>query len=182
METLTEKSQEGQQLKKLKADLRISKKAEQIAKEKLIVTKRTLEKVQNEFAAYRQDSEKSVDQQKAENSLLQEQLRKALAESNLISDRASSESQLADSSKSLPQDDLFKVIDEYKKQVEDKQSYIDQIQAKMVSKKEKLGAFKTENATLKSKVLRMESKLENMGKFSRILLKSIKSQSESLRE
>ena len=57
-------------MKKLKADLRVSKKAEQIAKEKLIVTKRSLEKVQNEFATYRQETEKSLDSVKSENTLL----------------------------------------------------------------------------------------------------------------
>jgi hypothetical protein len=49
----------------------VSKKAEQLAKEKLTQTKRMLEKVEKDFAKYREDSESRVDTLKNELAIMQ---------------------------------------------------------------------------------------------------------------
>ena len=56
--------------KKLQQDLRISKKAEQLAKEKLTQTKRQLEKIEKDFAKYREDSEARIEGLKNEINIL----------------------------------------------------------------------------------------------------------------
>lgn len=60
----------GVNLKKIQQDLRVSKKAEQLAKEKLIQTKRTLEKTEKDYVKYREDSEAKADTMKTEISIL----------------------------------------------------------------------------------------------------------------
>ena len=61
----------GINLKKIQQELRVSKKAEQLAKEKLTQTKRMLEKVEKDFAKYREDSENRVDTLKNELAIMQ---------------------------------------------------------------------------------------------------------------
>lgn len=57
-------------LKKLKGELRVSKKAEQIAKEKLVTTKKQLDKLQQEHARIKDESEARVSGLRSENSML----------------------------------------------------------------------------------------------------------------
>lgn len=66
-----EESTSGLNLKKIQQDLRVSKKAEQLAKEKLTQTKRMLEKIEKDFAKYREDSENRVDTLKNELGIMQ---------------------------------------------------------------------------------------------------------------
>lgn len=61
----------GFNLKKLQQELRVSKKAEQIAKDKLAQTKRSLEKIEKDFNKYREESESRVESLKTEISILQ---------------------------------------------------------------------------------------------------------------
>ncbi len=67
----TSASAPGLNIKKLQQDLRISKKAEQLAKEKLTQTKRQLDKMEKDFAKYREDSESRIESLKNEVSILQ---------------------------------------------------------------------------------------------------------------
>ena len=60
----------AQQLKKLKGEQRVSKKAEQIAKEKLVTTKKQLDKVQTEYTKYKEESEGRIQALRQENSML----------------------------------------------------------------------------------------------------------------
>ena len=79
----------AQQLKKLKGELRVSKKAEQIAKEKLVGTKKSLDKLQQEYAKFKDESDERVHSLRQENAMLQQQVHKALAESAEIVERNS---------------------------------------------------------------------------------------------
>lgn len=54
----------------MQQDLRVSKKAEQIAKEKLNQTKKILEKTERDFAKYREESEQRVETLKNEITIL----------------------------------------------------------------------------------------------------------------
>jgi predicted nuclease with TOPRIM domain len=54
--------------------------------------------------------------------------------------------------------------------------------AKIAEKNDKLTALKKAKADLETKLHRVESKLENMSKFSHIFIKSIKQQNMSLRD
>lgn len=60
------------QLKKLKGELRVSKKAEQIAKEKLVTTKKQLEKLQQEHQRQKEESEVRVSALRQENNMLKQ--------------------------------------------------------------------------------------------------------------
>jgi hypothetical protein len=57
-------------MKRLKNELRISKKAEQLAKEKLTTLKRQLEKTQADYAKVKTESEALVDGLKSEANLI----------------------------------------------------------------------------------------------------------------
>ncbi len=57
-------------MKKLKNELRISKKAEQLAKEKLIGVKKSLDKTTLEYSKYKMEQEARVDSLKQEINLL----------------------------------------------------------------------------------------------------------------
>ena len=61
----------GINLKKIQQELRVSKKAEQIAKDKLVQTKRSFEKIEKDFAKYREDSDSRIDSLKTEINILQ---------------------------------------------------------------------------------------------------------------
>ena len=61
----------GINLKKIQQELRVSKKAEQIAKDKLVQTKRLFEKIEKDFAKYREDSDSRIDSLKTEINILQ---------------------------------------------------------------------------------------------------------------
>ena len=52
----------------------MSKKAEQIAKEKLLSTKKQLEKVQGELVRHKEESEQRIQSLRQENSMLQAQV------------------------------------------------------------------------------------------------------------
>ena len=59
------------QLKKYKHDLRISKKAEQLAKEKLAQCKKNLERTTNEFSKYKEEADQRQESLRTEISVLQ---------------------------------------------------------------------------------------------------------------
>ena len=61
----------GANLKKIQQELRVSKKAEQLAKEKLLQTKKLLEKTEKDFQKYKDDSEQRIDSLKNEIGILQ---------------------------------------------------------------------------------------------------------------
>ena len=77
------------QLKKYKHDLRISKKAEQLAKEKLAQCKKNLERTTNEFSKYKEEADQRQESLRTEISVLQHQLQKSLAESAELIEKTS---------------------------------------------------------------------------------------------
>ena len=171
----------AQQLKKLKGEQRVSKKAEQIAKEKLVTTKKQLDKVQTEFTKYKEESEGRVQALRQENSMLQEQVQKALTESAEIVERNSQNSSNGQQAAQNNQD-VLKLVEDYSRQNELKTKEIEAITAKLQGKKGTIGLLKKEKIDLTSKLQRVESKLHNMSKFSNIFIKSIKQQNISLRD
>ena len=77
--------------------------------------------------------------------------------------------------------DAFKLVEEYSRQNELKAREMEQLTAKMSEKKDKMAGLKKEKADLVTKLQRVESKLQNMSKFSHIFIKSIKQQNLSLK-
>jgi hypothetical protein len=104
----------GVALKKLKNELRVSKKAEQLAKEKLINVKKQLDKTQTEYAKYKQETEGRVDGLKAEISLLQAQLHKSIADASDQLERMSQGSGF-EGSVGTNNPDVMKIIEDYSK-------------------------------------------------------------------
>ena len=57
-------------LKKIQQELRISKKAEQVTKDKLVQIKKQLERTEKEFMKYKEDAENRIDTLKNEVTIL----------------------------------------------------------------------------------------------------------------
>lgn len=72
------------------------------------------------------------------------------------------------------QKDALKLVEEYSRQNELKSKELEAFSAKFSEKKDKMAALKKERSDLTIKLQRVESKLENMSKFSHIFIKSIK--------
>ena len=66
------------------------------------------------------------------------------------------------------------MVEEYSRQNEHKSKELEALSAKLAEKQEKITALKKDKAEIAMKLQRVESKLENMGKFSHIFIKSIK--------
>jgi len=100
-------------LKKLQYDLRISKKAEQLAKDKLTQIKKQLERNDKEFAKYKEEAESRLDSLKNELGILQkhnDQLQTSVNESEIERNTSN-----CGNDKST---DLLKVIEDYSRQIE----------------------------------------------------------------
>ena len=65
-------------------------------------------------------------------------------------------------------------MEDYSRQNELKTKELELITAKVADKKDKMTNLKRDNVDLQSKLQRVESKLQNMRKFSHIFIKSIK--------
>ena len=117
-----------------------------------------------------------------ENSMLQAQVQKALADSAELIEKTS---QNADSSNGQQdksqQQDVLRLIEEYSRQNEAKTKELEAATAKINDKKDKMAALKRSKIDLETKLNRVESKLQNMSKFALIFIKSIKQQNQSLR-
>lgn len=74
-------------MKKLKNELRISKKAEQLAKEKLISVKKQLDKSQQDYLKYKSEAEARIEGLKSEVGMLQAQVQRSMADSSDLLDR-----------------------------------------------------------------------------------------------
>lgn len=77
---------------------------------------------------------------------------------------------------------MLKLVEDYSRQNELKTKELESMALKLTDKKEKMALLKKENGELHAKLQRVESKLQNMSKFSHIFIKSIKQQNLSLRE
>ena len=88
-------------MKKLKNELRISKKAEQLAKDKLATVKKQLEKATQDLTKSKAEADSRIEGLKDENNLLQAQLQRSPAS---FADKQAQDS------------DVLKVLDSYSKQ------------------------------------------------------------------
>ena len=78
--------------------------------------------------------------------------------------------------------DVLKLVEDYSRQNELKAKEIEALTEKLKLKKDSMTVLKKERNELQTKYQRVESKLQNMSKFSHIFIKSIKQQNLSLRD
>ena len=76
--------------------------------------------------------------------------------------------------------EMLKLVEEYSRQNELKCKELESLTAKITEKKTKIISLKKDKTDLQVKLNRVESKLQNMSKFSHIFIKSIKQQNLSL--
>jgi len=182
--------------------LRISKKAEQLAKEKLTQTKRQLEKVEKDFAKYREDSEARIEGLKNEVSILQkhyDQLQNSgndLMESlggverllpfNLGSGGTNSSAERRENAQQQTAADLMRIIEDYSKQNENKTKDLEAITQRLDKKSSKLSDFKKKYAESEIRVVKLKSTLENVKTFLKLLntnfIKGMKQQNAALKD
>ena len=68
---------------------------------------------------------------------------------------------------------VMRMIEEYSKQNELKTKELEEIQDKLTLKKDSIHSLKKSNAEMEQKINRLQSKLTNMSKFSKIFIKSM---------
>ena len=154
----------------------MSKKAEQLAKEKLAQTKRSLEKTEKDFSKYREDSEARADTMKTEISILQKHYDQ-LQNNSSVCDNDSNDRHF--SNHSGGGQDLLKIIEDYSKQNELKSKEIEAITFKLDKKQVKLSDIKKRHSEAEVKVSRLRGTLDNVKTFLKLLntnfIKSMKS-------
>ena len=160
--------------KKTQQELRVSKKAEQLAKEKLTQTKRQLEKMEKDFAKYREESETRVETLKNELVIMQKHYDQLQNNSDL--DSASLSERLFGGNNDRQQSkdqqtaqDLMKIIDEQSKQIDSKSREIENLSNKLDKKKEKLTESLRKQADSDARVTKLKSTLDNVKTFLKLL-------------
>ena len=68
---------------------------------------------------------------------------------------------------------VMRMIEEYSKQNELKTKELEEIQDKLTLKKDSIHSLKKSNSEMEQKINRLQSKLTNMSKFSKIFIKSM---------
>ncbi|CDW79559.1 UNKNOWN [Stylonychia lemnae] len=177
-----DQSTPGGNLKKIQQELRVSKKAEQLAKDKLAQTKKSLERSEKDFNKYKEDAELRIEGLKNEIAILQkhyDQLQDSINESEM--ERSQHNSANGDKSNGL-----IKIIEEYSKQSEQKSKEIEALIARIDKKQGKLDELKKNKLETDSKMIKLKSSLDNVKTFLRLLnnnyMKTMKQQSQSLKE
>ena len=172
-------------LKKLQQDLRVSKKAEQIAKEKLAQSKRAFEKLEKDFSKYREESESRMESLKTEISILQKHYDQLQNSGNDI-DFAQTVLGGSDNGKPSQTADLMRIIDDYSRQAEIKSKEFEALVAKLDKKSGKLDELKKKHADSEGKNIKLRSSLDNVKAFLKLLngnfIKTLRQQNMSLKE
>lgn len=70
---------------------------------------------------------------------------------------------------------VMRMIEEYSKQNELKTKELEEMQDKLSLKKDSIQSLKKSNSEMEQKINRLQSKLTNMSKFSKIFIKSMQS-------
>lgn len=163
-------------MKKLQQDLRVSKKAEQLAKEKLVQAKRNMDKVEKDFAKYREESEARAESLRNEISILQKHYEQLQNSANDI-DAGSDNSKTAD---------LMKIIEDYSRQAEAKSKENEALAAKLDKKAGKLIDLKKRHTDTEARNIKLRSSLDSLKAYFKLLsgnfIKSLRQQNMSLRE
>lgn len=68
---------------------------------------------------------------------------------------------------------VMRMIEEYSKQNELKTKELEEMQDKLTLKKDSIHSLKKSNSEMEQKISRLQSKLSNMSKFSKIFIKSM---------
>ena len=106
--------------------------------------------MQQEYTKFKEESESRVQALRQENSMLQMQVQKALAESAEIIERNSQGSSSGANQQSNT--DVLKLVEDYSRQNELKTKELELITAKVADKKEKMTNLKRDNTDLQSKL------------------------------
>ena len=165
-------------LRKIQQELRVSKKAEQLAKDKLTQTKKMLDKSEKDLFKFREESDARIEGLKTEISVLQkhyDQLQTSAGE--VEADRSNSgEKQYSE---------LMKIIDDYSKSTELKSKEIEGLEVSLTQKSGKVDTLKRQKKELDAKVVKLQMTLDNMKTFLKLLntnfIKSIKNDNQKLR-
>jgi len=159
-------------LRKLQQELRVSKKAESLAKDKLAQTKKQLEKTEKDFAKHKEEAEQRIEALRSEISVWQRQAEHLQSSAEV-------------ESPGEKQNDFQRIIDEYAKQAEHRQKEVEGFQGKLDRKKTKVAELIGKEKEAEAKILRLKSTLDNVKTFMRLLntnfLKSVKSYNATLR-
>ena len=95
-------------------------------------------------------------------------MQRSMADSTDLIERQSQGSQDKDKDHNV-----MRMIEEYSKQNELKTKELEEIQDKLTLKKDSIHSLKKSNAEMEQKINRLQSKLTNMSKFSKIFIKSM---------
>lgn len=154
----------------------MSKKAEQLAKEKLMQSKRNLDKLEKDFAKYREESETRVDSLRTEIGILQKHYEQLQNSANDI-DAGSDSGKTAD---------LMRIIEDYSRQAEAKSKENEALAAKLDKKAGKLLDLKKRHTDSEAKNLKLRSSLDNLKGYFKLLsgnfIKTLRQQNLSLRD